>query len=418
MLSHVTPYFPGPGAETRAFCLARALRQDFDITFLLPDYGELNRPKLEALKDIANVETYASERKWSSLEWRMRQLLKPLDVLRPYWPLQTDPGFVSDIDWLLPALKRKLVSLDYTEFDLIHLVHPHLAPIFQRLQRNMPTTLDWIDERTVMLRRSLQLASSMSERLKYKLEIDRIMQFQARIGSLFDASFIASDVDADRLQSCMRDHRPQVVPNGVDLEYFRNPTVGRPDGNRLIFTGHMSYEPNVDGVLHFCREILPAIAKHVPGVHLFIVGMQPDPAILALEQSFPEHVTVTGSIHDVRPYLISSEVSVVPLRSGGGTRLKILEAMAMQRPVVSTAVGCEGLAVENRRHLLIQDDPVQFAEAVIEILKDPTLWNELAKNGRELVEQHYGWDVIAGTVANTWHDLIESKSQQGDAMYV
>ena len=411
--SHVTPRFPGPGAETRAYCLARELAKHFRITFLLPDHGEFNRSELEALKVIGQVETYTVEKKWWPMEWRIRRALKILDSARPFWVFDRSPSFVRSIEGLFPALRKKFNCIDLTNVELIHLVHPHLAPALDEIEKNVPTTLDWVDERTIAIRRNLQTSVPLHKRLGGLLEIDRVQRFQAKIAPRFDATFVASEVDADRLQSCVGGHRPVVVPNGVDFDYFRNPVVGRPEGNGLIFTGHMAYEPNVEAVVYFCRQILPAIVAEVPDTRIYIVGIQPHPAVLALEQQFPENVTVTGEVSDVRPYLAQCVVSVVPLRSGGGTRLKILEAMAMHRAVVSTAIGCEGLLIENDRHLLVRDDPKCFAQAVIELLDDAIKWNRLAVNGRELVEQRYDWKDIADTVASTWHTLIETKNFHG-----
>lgn len=413
IISHSIPCFPGAGAETRAFCLTRELSKSFAITFLLPDYGEANESRLEALRDIVQVETYPVDKQWYPLEWRLRRVFMHLERLHPYCFLDTWPSLVRDVRGLFPGLQRKLNSLDWTDVDLSHLIHPHLTPALERTGNDVLKTLDWVDERSIALIRNLQADIPAHTRIAGMLEVNRIRWFQARTAPLFDASFVASEVDADRLQSCIGGYRPVVVPNGVDLGYFHNTLQGKPDGNILVFTGHMSYEPNVDAVLYFCRQILPAIVAKVPGTHLLVVGMQPHPSVLALEHECPGIVTVTGEIADVRPYLAQSSVSIVPLRSGSGTRLKILEAMAMRRPVVSTAIGCEGLVAKNDRHLLIRDDPAEFAQAVINLLNDTGKWNQLANAGRELVEEHYGWNVLAGLMARTWQNLIESKTRYG-----
>lgn len=407
IISHSTPFFPGPGAETRMYCLTRELAHKFEITFLLPALGDSSRIKLDALKEFGSVNTFPAEIRWRPLEWRLRHTLERFGPLRQYMPFLKQPQMVREIGPVDRALRTSLKAFDWAKYDLIHVVHPHLALIIGQVENNLPRTLDWIDERAIALKRNLEFHNPYRWKLAGSLEIARVERFQARVAPLFDASFVSSEIDADRLLSCTG-RRPIVVPNGVDLGYFNNSVRGRPTGNKLIFTGHMSYEPNVDAVLFFCRQVLPTIRAMVPNTELLVVGMQPHPSVVTLENDYPGVVTVTGAVADVRPYLVGSAVCVAPLRSGGGTRLKILEAMSMERPVVSTRVGCEGLAAENGYHLSIQDDPASIAQEIIKLLSDDVEWNRLARGGRELVEQRYGWNMPAATMAKTWDTLTDT----------
>lgn len=416
VVSHSTPCFPGAGAEARAYSLMSELSEHFDVTFLLPDQGETNRSKLKALAAIGQVLTYPVDHQWRPLEWRIRRTLRGLESTRRYWPLLRQPQMVHEINWLNMALRNRLRTFDWTSVDLLHLIHPHTALALNQVKVDVPRTLDWVDERKIMLWRNLEYAGSRRARLATMLEIDRIQRFQASIASLFDITFVASDIDADRLVSSTGGLRPIVVPNGVDVAYFVNRETNRPVGNTLIFTGHMSYEPNVDAVIFFCNEVLPIVARQIPDTRVLIVGMQPHPDVQALAYAHPGVVTVTGEVADVRPYLVRSAVSIVPLRSGGGTRLKILEAMAMQRPVVSTPIGCEGLAVEDGRHLLVRVDPLDFARGVVTLLTDESAWHGIVTEGRILVEQKHSWKVIASTMADTWRSLLESPRQQGGSI--
>jgi glycosyltransferase involved in cell wall biosynthesis len=183
-----------------------------------------------------------------------------------------------------------------------------------------------------------------------------------------------------------------VVQTGVDTAYF-TPIPGREQPGRLVFTGSMDWLPNEDGMLYFVREILPQIRQVEPNVTLSIVGRAPTPAVARLAEL--PGIEVTGRVDDVRPHVAGGEVYVVPLRIGGGTRLKIFEAMSMAKVVVSTTVGAEGLPVTPGRDIVIADDPARFAEAVIGLLRNAGARERMAGEGRRLVVERYDWAAVA-----------------------
>jgi glycosyltransferase involved in cell wall biosynthesis len=164
----------------------------------------------------------------------------------------------------------------------------------------------------------------------------------------------------------------------------------------LVFTGSMDWLPNEDAMLFFCRETLPLIRRDEPDVTLSIVGRAPTPAVAALARQ--PGVIVTGRVEDVRPYVRDAAVYVVPLRIGGGTRLKIFEAMAMGKAVVSTSVGAEGLPVAHGEHVWLADDPQAFARAVVDVLRDVKRRRHLEQAARSLVVQRYDWSAVAGAL--------------------
>ena len=182
----------------------------------------------------------------------------------------------------------------------------------------------------------------------------------------------------------------EVVPNGVDVEEFA-PARGPVERDRLVFTGRMDYRPNVDAMIDFVTRTLPLVAASRPGVRLDIVGQAPPEAILRLAGP---RVTVTGRVEDVRPYVARAAVVVVPLRFGAGTRLKILEALAMAKAVVSTPLGCEGLDVVDGREIAVRPaEPSAFARGVLELLADPETAMHLGAEGRERALREYAWPV-------------------------
>jgi glycosyltransferase involved in cell wall biosynthesis len=182
-----------------------------------------------------------------------------------------------------------------------------------------------------------------------------------------------------------------MIPTGVDTEYFA-PETAAVSEPRLVFTGSMDWLPNEDAMRFFCHDVLPLIRVEEPRTRLSIVGRAPTAAVRALAD---EHIEVTGTVADVRPYMRKAAVHVVPLRIGGGTRLKIFEAMAMGQAVVSTTIGAEGLPVTDGEHALIADGPRAFADAVVTLLRDARRRDALARTARQLVVDHYDWSVAA-----------------------
>jgi glycosyltransferase involved in cell wall biosynthesis len=183
-----------------------------------------------------------------------------------------------------------------------------------------------------------------------------------------------------------------VVPNGVDVDRFPFLDVDSAEPDHVVFVGTYRYVPNVDAVHWFVRDIWPRIRAARPTARCTLVGMDPPPSVHRLAQV--PGINVVGTVPDVQPWLARATVVVVPLRSGSGTRFKILEAFAAGRPVVSTRIGAEGLAVEDGIHLLLADDPASFAEAAIQLLADPERRWSLARAARELVEREYAWPRI------------------------
>ena len=185
--------------------------------------------------------------------------------------------------------------------------------------------------------------------------------------------------------------RISVIPTGVDTEYFQPfPEPEQPD--TMAFTGTMDWMPNEDGVVYFADKILPLIRSEISDAAFWVVGRRPPRRVQALASS---HVVVTGSVDDIRPYLGKAAVCVVPLRSGSGTRIKIFEAMAMGKAVVSTTMGAEGLPVRHGENIVLADAPSDFARHVVQLMRDPQRRAQLGRAARRLVEENYGWPSVA-----------------------
>ena len=196
-----------------------------------------------------------------------------------------------------------------------------------------------------------------------------------------------------------------VTPTGADTGFFQ-PGGGEEIPNSLVFTGSMDWLPNEDGIFYFANEILPLIRRQVPDATLCVVGRKPSRRLEDLASHVP-NIQLTGWVEDVRPYLAQRAVCVVPLRIGGGTRLKIFEAMSMAKAVVSTSIGAEGLPVKNGEHLLLADDPASFAEHTLQLLGNASQRAEIGKAARNLVEKNYSWAKVSKSFAQVLENVVK-----------
>lgn len=200
------------------------------------------------------------------------------------------------------------------------------------------------------------------------------------------------------------------VPTGVDTDFFRPAGAVSPEPHSLVFTGSMDWLPNEDAIRFFTSSILPLVKKSLPDVKLTVVGRNPYPGLVELSKSEPS-IEVTGRVEDVRPYMEKAAAYVVPLRIGGGTRLKIYEAMAMERPIVSTSIGAEGLPVENGKELLLADTPEHFAEEVVRVLTNKQLATDIGQSAAHRVREDFGWSSVAEQFAQLCEQAMRSSSQ-------
>ena len=234
-----------------------------------------------------------------------------------------------------------------------------------------------------------------SEHLKFKRE-------EQRLWNEVDACVLTSEREREIFATHEPGKASAVVPNGVDTTFFR-PSAAPVDPNSIVFTGLMRYRPNVDGASYFVKEVLPLIVRARPEIRLTIVGAGPTAAV---RQLAGQNVVVTGMVPDVRPYLESASVFVVPLRMGSGTRLKVLEGLAMGKATVSTSIGCEGIDVRDGEHLLVRDGPQSFADAVLRLLDDQDDAAALGLRGREVVLQKYDWQAIVSDLEGFYSVIL------------
>jgi polysaccharide biosynthesis protein PslH len=228
----------------------------------------------------------------------------------------------------------------------------------------------------------------------------KLVAYERRLLRSYHHTIAVSEEDRQALHRLYAQAHISIVPNGVDTSHFSPATLPSPSPATmhghpltLVFTGSLDYRPNIDAVEWFVQAVLPLVQQHTPIVRLTIVGRQPDASIRSLHNG--KTIEVVGNVPDVRPYIARANVYIVPMRIGGGVRLKLLEALAMQVPVVSTSMGAEGvLGLHDENHLLLADDAEAFSRAICRLLNDPTTARRLGEAGRDFVCTHYDWRII------------------------
>ena len=238
---------------------------------------------------------------------------------------------------------------------------------------------------------------------------------ERRAAATADIVTVVSPVDAEAIRRVAPGTRVEVVVNGVDTDQFAPGVLGdiavEPD--TIVFSGAMSFAPNVEAVLWFSREVMPLLLARRPGVRFRIVGRDPSSAVMALAED--PAIEVTGFVDDVRPWLAGSAVVVVPMVSGSGVKNKLLEAMAIGRPIVTTSLGVESLDIEPGRDLLVADDPATTAETIDRLLGDPEMQARLGAAARERVVAKYSWDACAARYDELYADLAAITARQRTA---
>jgi glycosyltransferase involved in cell wall biosynthesis len=308
--------------------------------------------------------------------------------------------------WTSPAMKQALGDIQSRQkFDAVVCDFLHPAANFDSLAG---CVLFQHNVETMIWRRHTEHAGDPLQRAYFELQAKRLFEFEKK--ACLEAGRVIAVSEADsRMMRDMFGARDIVsVPTGVDIDYFRRPEDTAPPATDLVFVGSMDWMPNTDGVHYFVREILPLIRRRYPECSVTVVGRKPSPDILALGEADPR-IRITGTVPDVRPFLWDAKVSIVPLRIGGGTRLKIYEAMAAGVPTVSTTVGAEGLDIAHPSNIRLADTPETFAADCIAMLSDRREASRMSAEALHLVTSRFSWDRITQDFENILAGVAERK---------
>ena len=276
-------------------------------------------------------------------------------------------------------------------YSLVHFDTIGLAP-FRGHFAGTPATLGHHNIESHMLTRRAENERNIAKRLYFRLEGARVRHYESRVASDFDLHITCSELDCERLRAVAPSVRVVAVPNGVDAEYFK-PAHRDSTVRSLIFVGSLNWYPNVDAVLFLLREIWPLVKATIPELRLDLVGSAPPPHIIELAAALQD-VKVHGFVDDVRPLMDAASLYVCPIRDGGGTKLKILDAFAMQQCVVAHPIACEGIDVIPGRHVEFAESAAAFAATITRLLQRPSERADMGRAARQLVVERYSFSEI------------------------
>jgi glycosyltransferase involved in cell wall biosynthesis len=394
----LSPGLPMPtwGAGTRIYQLARHLSFHHEVTVL--SYADPSEEEVVApLRDFCREVRLVPTRSDGPITRRARQVR---------WTASRDPFHAREV---YGARMQAAVDslLAQQRFDIVQLELLKMTSF--RLRTSASVVLDEHNIEYELVHRMSLDESSAIRRANFRLEERKVR----RIERLWWGRVDGVAVPSQREELIVRQDAPgtptAVVPNSVDVEYF-SPGCDLPEDGHIVFGGLLTYRPNLDAARHLVDDILPRIRERHPGATLTIVGGGRDPDLDALRRP---GVTVTGWVTDVRPYLRRAAVVVAPLRIGAGTRLKVVEGLAMAKPMVSTTLGCEGIDVISGEHLLVADAPDDFADAVVLLLRDRELGQRLGAAGHRLARDHYSWEGAVENLLELYDRLPVTQETKG-----
>ena len=373
------------GGKIRTYHMLKGLKRDHEITYLTLDDGTADKEARERAAEYCHelICVPHQQRQKFTAGFYAELALNLISNL-PY----------AIAKYHSAEMRRRIQQLTRDNpYDVV--VCDFLAPAVNvSRQLPCPTLLFQHNVEAMIWKRHSEVQSNTLKHAYLLGQWRKMQAFEGVMCRRFDRVIAVSREDSELMQREYRVTAIDDVPTGVDTEFFRPRRAERREPRNLVFTGSMDWLPNEDAISYFTTEIMPLIKNTLPDVTLTVVGRNPYPALVELSRRDPS-IIVTGRVEDVRPYMERAAAYVVPLRIGGGTRLKIFEAMAMEKPIVSTTVGAEGLPVQHEAELLLADTPEAFAAAVARVLTDEEFAFHLGRRAAKLVREQFGWNRVA-----------------------
>ena len=394
------PYPPDSGARIRTWEIARRLRRDHEVVFGLHLRAQSDLDRVNAIREHG-FEVIAG---WVDKGWRaaVTFVTETLSGAPPLFALRRS----RDLEIQLARLHAA------KPFDVVQIEHFEIARYgrFIGLSDRVVLSMVLHDILSVSYARIAAIETNPFWKLWRRYNANRFKAYERKLLPDFDVCVTVSEKDRQKISSYVQPGKIQLLPNCVDSDakvFLEEPAPAPPV---LLFVGLLLYPPNADAVRWLIEEILPRIRSSHSDCRLKVIGDDPPQFLRNLVQANQATVTLAGRVEELEPCYTECQVAVVPLRAGGGTRLKILEAMAFGRPVVSTTLGAEGLRVKNCEHLLIADTAEDFAQAVVRLFRSANLRQHLRQNARSLVEKEYAWDQCANAHSSMYNKMGPKKS--------
>lgn len=401
LLTQVVPYPPDSGPKIKTYHLLQHLASHHHVTLVTFTRNAQEEQDADALRSIcAAVHTVTLQR---SRVHDVIGLGRSVLSGRP-WIIERDDN-----------KKMRQVLADITQqakdagepFDLVHADQLNMAQFAESLA--LPRLLDQHNAVWTVFKR-LALSERSPLRLLWEREWRLLKRYEGQICQDFEAITTVSEEDRQALIEAIGAPREMtVIPIAVDAE-AEQPIPRVPNSRGIISLATMMWPPNIDGVIWFAREIYPLIKQQIDGTHFFVVGQRPVAEVRALPED-DATIEVTGYVPNPTPYIANSACLIVPLRSGGGMRVKILEALARDIPIVSTTIGCEGIDLTPGEHLLVADTPPEFAAAVVRLIQDPALGVQIAAAGRQRLLELYDWRTVCPTMDAVYEQMTGKQAK-------
>lgn len=302
------------------------------------------------------------------------------------------------------TMKKKIDSL--LEKEKYDLVHVHLIRMIEYVKDHQESirVIDLTDAGSLYIERFIQYEKSSVKKILLSVELHRLRQYEKNI-RYFQNNLVCSDKDKNVLLHGAPSAKIEVIHNGIDLEEIKDLTVMRPKSKRIIFTGNLTYFPNIDAIQYFVKEIFPKILAEVPEAIFYIVGQKPP---VVIQKLITKNIVVTGFVDDILQEYQKSSVAVAPIRFGAGSQFKILEALAIGIPVVTTSITAEGINSINNNEVLVADNPDDFAAAVIGLFSDRGLRDKLIMNGKKMIREKYSMEVIGRQLNDLYVNMVNN----------
>ena len=394
----VTPYVPSH-IRVRSFNLIKSLAKVHEISLVSLLIEDYERAMVKDIEQYCVSVDLVSLPKWRAYLNCLLALPTPTPLRVAYYRSDAFTQRLKEV------IRRQKIELVHGE--LIKVV-PALKPLLA--EENIPILYDSVDCISWFLQQKCESTQNLLKKAFVYQELQKMRRYEREELVNFHQLIITSESDRDQLNQLICQPRDiQVVSNCVDTGYF-TPLPGPRIANSLVFCAKLDYFPNAQAILYFCQNVLPRVWKQFPHIRLTIVGNNPPQVVRALGKD--ERITVMGYVPDIRPYLGTASVALAPLLVAAGTQFKILEALAMSTPVVTTPRCSYTLGTQHGTHLLVAKDPQEYTDAIVKLVSDPLLAQRLGRMGRQFVVERYNWASATSTLNRLYEAVMIKKDEK------